>query len=168
MGTSRSDSKPVFVMTWNVLLGIQQGVPALATLISEHHPDGVALQEVGNGWIMGPPGDTTAGIAAAVGLPHHHHVVAIEDTPGARYGQSLLSRWPIEAVEVVDLPQEIDEPRKALVARLARPEGELRVVAAHPCRGQVHLAGRAARGEEEVHEKQRTEGVGCHGLNLGP
>jgi len=149
--------QPVRFLTWNVRLGIQQGVPALAAVVAELRPDVAALQEVGDGWTMGPPGDTTAELAAATGLPHHRHVVAIEEPPGARFGQSLLSRWPIEAAEVTALPQEVDEPRKVLTARLAHPDGPLVVVATHlshldeerPRQGLV-LADLAARAAGEA------------------
>lgn len=117
-------------LTWNVRLGIQQGVPALARVIAGLGPDVVALQEVGCCWTMGPPGDTTAELAKAVGLPCAVHVVAIDDD-GARFGQSLLSRWPLEEATRLDLPRGRDEPRRALSVRLARPGAPLRVVVTH-------------------------------------
>jgi len=144
--------QPIRCLTWNVRLGIQEGVPALADVVRSLRPDLVALQEVGCRWTMGPPGDTTAELSAATGLPHARHVTAIETEEGARYGQALLTRWPLERAKVLDLPRRRDEPRKALSATVSTPDGPLHVVATHlshladerPVQGEalaLHVAG---------------------------
>ncbi len=143
----------MIVATYNIRLGIQAGVRACADVLARRLPDLVALQEVGRGWTMGPSGDTTAAFAEALGLPHHVHVPAIVREGDARYGTALLCRWPIDVLDVVALPETIDEPRRLLVAGLrVGGEGgpELRVLSTHlshldeerPAQGQA-LAARA-------------------------
>jgi endonuclease/exonuclease/phosphatase family metal-dependent hydrolase len=118
------------VMTYNIRLGIQQGVEAIADVIAHAGPDVVALQEVGDRWQMGPAGDTTAEIADKAGFAHHHFACAIHQD-GGRYGHALLSRWPIEAREIFHFSQEIDEPRVALVAHVDATPAPICVVSTH-------------------------------------
>ncbi|MFP4598120.1 MAG: endonuclease/exonuclease/phosphatase family protein [Persicimonas sp.] len=118
-------------MTYNIRLGLQQGVDAVARVVKEHAPDILALQEVGRHWIMGPPGDTTAQLAEMVGLPHYQYVTTIHEEDDARYGHALLARWPIEARDIFRFSQDIDEPRAALIAQVDRDDGPLTVVSTH-------------------------------------
>jgi endonuclease/exonuclease/phosphatase family metal-dependent hydrolase len=118
-------------MTYNIRLGIQQGVEAIAKVISSQQPDIVALQEVGNRWRMGPDGDTAAGICEMIGFGHHCYVTTICEDDDNRYGHALLSRWPIEEREIVRFSQEIDEPRAALVADIATDDGHVCVISTH-------------------------------------
>jgi endonuclease/exonuclease/phosphatase family metal-dependent hydrolase len=118
-------------MTYNIRLGIQQGLEAIAQIISDQKPDIVALQEVGNRWRMGPDGDTAAGICEMVGFGHHCYVTTICEDDDNRYGHALLSRWPIEVREIVRFSQEIDEPRAALVADVATDDGRICVISTH-------------------------------------
>lgn len=119
------------VMTYNIRLGIQQGIEPVANIIAAAHPDIVALQEVGNGWRMGPDGDSTAEIARLTGFEHFYHLATIHEEPHHRYGHAILSRWPFESPEVVEFTQSIDEPRAAIVARVQSNEGPIRVIATH-------------------------------------
>ncbi len=116
--TSTQAAQPLLlrVCTYNIRLGLQEGPDACARVLAAWAPDVVALQEVGRGWTMGPPGRTAAEIAKRLSLPHHVHVPAIITSEDARYGTALLSRWPIDVREVVELPQAIDEPRRLLIA----------------------------------------------------
>ncbi len=132
--------------TYNIRLGIQLGVPAVAVALDRLTPDLVALQEVGQSWTMGPPGDTSTEIAAALGHPHHIYVTAIWGEDGANYGHALMSAHPLEPIAYVDLPRAIDEPRVLLHARLVHPiAGPVEVLSTHlsykpserPAQGEV-------------------------------
>lgn len=138
------------VMTYNIRLGIQQGVEAIARIISDQAPDIVAVQEVGNEWRMGPPGDTACEICETVGIEHHHYVTTI-DEHGQRYGHALLSRWPIDNPRIFHFTQNIDEPRAALIADIRTDQGDLCVVS-------THLSHRDA--ERSVHGTELVELVG--------
>jgi endonuclease/exonuclease/phosphatase family metal-dependent hydrolase len=118
-------------MTYNIRLGIQQGVEAIARVIAAQKPDIIALQEVGKNWCMGPDGDTSAEIARLAGFEHFYYVPTIHEDPEHRYGHALLSRWPIEHPRIFNFTQNIDEPRAALLARIATPDGPVRVIATH-------------------------------------
>ncbi len=132
-------------VTYNIRLGIQAGVEAIADAVRPQDPDVLALQEVGRDWIMGPEGDTTARIAGLLGFDHFRHVPAIAQD-GGEYGHALLSRFPIHDPRVIALPMEVDEPRTLLLSRLATPLGDVHVVSTHlswiedrPMQGQVLL-----------------------------
>ncbi len=136
------------VMTYNIRLGLQEGLEAVADVVKEHAPDILALQEVGRHWTMGPPGDTAARLAEKVGLPHYQYVTTICEQDDARYGHALLARWPIEQREVFRFSQDIDEPRAALIAQIDSDEGPLTVVS-------THLSHRDA--ERQVHGTELVE-----------
>jgi endonuclease/exonuclease/phosphatase family metal-dependent hydrolase len=108
-------------MTYNIRLGIQAGLDAIAAEICQEGADLVALQEVGNGWSMGPSGDTAKTLSALTGLPFYEHVPAICEAPGVAYGHALLSRWPISLARIEMLPQRDDEPRAVLTSSIAIP-----------------------------------------------
>jgi endonuclease/exonuclease/phosphatase family metal-dependent hydrolase len=112
----------VKVCTYNIRLGIQKGVMACADVLRPWAPDLVALQEVGRHWTMGPTGRTAAEIAQSLGLAHHVHVPALITANDERYGTALLSRWPIDVREVIELPQAVDEPRRLLIAGIRPSE----------------------------------------------
>jgi len=52
-------------------------------------------------------------------------------TADGDYGQMLISRWPLSETAVHDLSYPEREPRRAIVSRIATPQGPLRVVATH-------------------------------------
>jgi endonuclease/exonuclease/phosphatase family metal-dependent hydrolase len=140
-------------MTYNIRLGIQLGVEAIAQIIRDQNPDIVALQEVGNQWRMGPDGDTAAGICEMIGFGHHCYVTTICEDQDHRYGHTLLSRWPIEQRDIVGFSQHIDEPRSALIADITTDEGPIRVISTHL----------SHRDRERVrHGKELVELVGKH------
>lgn len=152
------------VMTYNIRLGIQQGVDAIARVIRDAQPDLVALQEVGQSWRMGPAGDTTAELAARTDLAHFQYVATIFEPPAHRYGHALLCRWPIEVLEVFQFSRHIDEPRAALVARIQTPSGALCVIATH----LSHLSDERARQSPQLLELvQRTRAAAPSLLLLG-
>lgn len=117
-------------MTYNIRLGIQQGLDALASVIRSHDPDIIALQEVGQNWKMGPAGDTTAALAELLGFEHHRFVPCIDESPHF-YGHALLSKHPILESKDVLLPKEVDEPRVLTQSRLDTPDGEIVLLSTH-------------------------------------
>lgn len=123
------------VMTYNIRLGIQQGLNAIADAISPYSPDLLALQEVGHHWKMGPTGDTTATLSALTGLPHAIYVPCIKerDAQGQpqQYGHALMARWPLVPLKLEPLPQDEDEPRALLHARLEHPSGPVLILSTH-------------------------------------
>lgn len=131
------------VMSYNIRLGIQAGVSAIAEVIKSFDPDLVALQEVGRHWVMGPSGDTTEALSALCGLEYSVYAPCIQEL-SAHYGHALLSRWPIEAPTLIPLMQRIDEPRAILRTRLMTPAAEIEVLSTH----LSHIDDREAHGSE--------------------
>ena len=127
----------LLLATYNIRLGIQRGLPAIAAALKPWGPlDAVAFQEVGDRWRMGPAGDSTAELARLLELPHCLHVpalVEVDPESGAtyRYGHALVSRWPIQDSQVIDLPRVEDEPRALLRALLATPAGPVELLTTH-------------------------------------
>ncbi len=101
-------------MTWNIRLGIQEGLEPIAEALCAQDADIVALQEVGRRWVMGPRGDTTARLAQLAGYDHHFFVPSLSWFPPAQYGHAILSKYPLEQPRIVRLPRSSDEPRTAL------------------------------------------------------
>ena len=127
------------IMTYNIRLGIQQGLEAIAEVLRTQRPDLVALQEVGCWWKMGPREDTSRWLADRAGLEHVAFVPCLEEEPEepgieerCQYGHALLSRLPITQSDIEILPRGTDEPRATLQTRLLRPDGrELVVLSTH-------------------------------------
>jgi endonuclease/exonuclease/phosphatase family metal-dependent hydrolase len=124
------------LMTYNIRLGIQQGLEPLAQHITAQQADVVALQEVGDRWVMGPSGDTTRDLSRMTALPHALHAAAILRTHKdsdqlARYGHALLSRWPLLNPTVHLLPIVKDEQRTILSVTLDAPSGPLLLLTTH-------------------------------------
>lgn len=124
------------VATFNVKLGIQQGLSAVAEALETRADlDILAVQELGDDWLMGPEGDSTARLAQLLQMDHYRFVPTLEQTrpdgSTARYGHSLLSRWPFEEREVIDLPRTEDEPRRLLRCQIDHPSATLEVLSTH-------------------------------------
>ncbi len=135
----------MLIMTYNIRLGIQQGVESIASLIRDSSADIIALQEVGKFWNYGPAGDTLARLSELTGLPHYTYAPALtlpgqgvaapsESTPtplDAQYGHGLLSRWPIIQTHLQLLTQNKDERRVLLFATVETEQGKLQVLSTH-------------------------------------
>jgi endonuclease/exonuclease/phosphatase family metal-dependent hydrolase len=119
------------LMTYNIRLGIQQGLTPIAEHISRQNADIVALQEVGDRWVMGPSGDTTRELAERLNMPYALHVATILRRRSARYGHALLSRWPLSNTSVKMLPRVKDERRALLMTTAETPYGPLRLITTH-------------------------------------
>ncbi len=97
--------------TYNIRIGKQQGLDAIADVVLDSAADIVALQEVGNQWIMGPPDDTTKILAAKLGYPFSYFIPAINQD-GGQYGTAVLSKIDLGEPEIISLYEDVDEPRK--------------------------------------------------------
>lgn len=103
------------LMTYNVRLGIETSLGALADAVAAHGaPDLLALQEIGVRWRMGERVDQPAVLAARLGLPYHAFAGALTDDAGGRFGVALLSRLPVLHADFALLPRLEDEQRVLL------------------------------------------------------
>ncbi|MFU8805780.1 MAG: endonuclease/exonuclease/phosphatase family protein [Bradymonadaceae bacterium] len=122
-------------MTYNIRLGLQEGLAPIARIIKESRADIVALQEVGRHWTHGPDGDTTTELSMMTGLEHAIYAPAIhqelEGRKPAEYGHALLSRWPVADHTIVSLPQLEDESRLLLFSIIESPVGLLKIISTH-------------------------------------
>ena len=112
-------------MTWciasyNIRLGLEQGLDAVASVLATIGADVVALQEVGHYWTMGQHVDMAERVARNAGYPDAVFAGALFEEGGA-YGIALLSRWPIVRWRKSLLPVRDDEQRVLLRARLDSP-----------------------------------------------
>jgi endonuclease/exonuclease/phosphatase family metal-dependent hydrolase len=119
------------LMTYNIRLGIQQGLDPIARHITAQRADVVALQEVGDHWVMGPSGDTTRELSRLTELPYALHIGTILRREEARYGHALLSRWPLRSPTVHMLPIVKDEQRAILSVTLDAPDGPILLLTTH-------------------------------------
>lgn len=131
------------VMTWNIRLGIQQGLEPIAEIITRQNPDVLALQEVGRHWWMGPQGDTARNLAISCGFDDSFFIPCIRTSGAAEYGHAVLSRFPLHHRRVVPLPHVVDEPRCVAVCSIEAPGHPLRLLSTH----LSYLDDRAAQGD---------------------
>jgi endonuclease/exonuclease/phosphatase family metal-dependent hydrolase len=122
----KREDKPatkLFVMTYNIRLGIESSLKSVGdAVIAAGVPDVLALQEVGVNWRNGEKVDQPRVLAKQLGFSHHVFVGALSDKSGGRFGIALLSRWPFAAADVTLLPQDDDEQRVLLRARIDAPK----------------------------------------------
>jgi endonuclease/exonuclease/phosphatase family metal-dependent hydrolase len=101
--------------------------PAIAATVARLEADVICLQEV---WA-----DTEVEFAAelAEGLGFHQVYGSRLDFDGVRFGNAVLSRWPITTSEVLALPSRVDteEMRTCLRADIDGPRGPLQVFCTH-------------------------------------
>lgn len=131
-----SDPSSIVAATYNIRLGIQEGLEAVAEALRERDRiDILAVQEVGQHWTMGPEGDSAAHLSELLDFDHFQFVPTIEeprdDGPPARYGHALLSRWPIEGATIIALPRRDDEPRALLRCTIDAPSTSIEVLSTH-------------------------------------
>ena len=185
--TAAETARPLRVVTYNVLHGgpfsgitgddqeLERRLAMAIDGLRALGPDVVALQEasVGRG-----RGNVAARIAGALGL-HYVHAPATDRVFPLRWlgrlvvwllgfneGAAILSRFPIVASEIHDLPscrKQLD-PRVLLRARVATPWGELDVYSTHVSRDDCQLE-RAA--EIAARERGRLPSVLMGDLNAG-
>src|SRR5689334_16070618 len=115
------------VNIWNRQGPWEQRLPLLRAGIKKLDPDLVGLQEV-----IEHEGQSQAdwireglGYEAAFGPAH-------DLGGGVRFGNAVLSRWPIEASRVFPLPTgETDEHRSMVLAEIASPHGKIPFFTTH-------------------------------------
>ena len=135
---------PLTVATYNIHDAVgtdrRRDIGRIARAIAETGAGIVALQEVSG---PGDDGSDRADHFATLADTFDGHAVegpALQDGD-RRYGNLLLSRWPVSDWVVADLAHRGREPRNAIMATVATPDGPLRVVASHF--GLVHRERRA-------------------------
>jgi len=118
------------VLTWNLWWQFgpwQERQPAILSELQAIDPDIALFQEV---WA-----DDSGDQAEILGAALDRHVVrtrAADGTP-QRFGNAVLSRWPIEELEMIRLPGPDGAPshRTALAARVHAPQGPWTVIVTH-------------------------------------
>lgn len=97
--------------SYNIRLGKQQGLEAIANVLRDADADFIALQEVGKFWGMGPKGDSTKELAKLLGYEFSFFIPAIDWGEEGKYGTAILTRLKVESLTIVELPMDVDEPR---------------------------------------------------------
>lgn len=126
-------SRPIDLMTYNIRLGVESSLAAVAdAILAAGVPDVLALQEVGDRWHMGERCDQARVIAERIGLPHAVFAGALVDADGGRYGIALAARHPLRDVTIERLHRAEDEQRVLLEATVDSPEhGPITALATH-------------------------------------
>jgi endonuclease/exonuclease/phosphatase family metal-dependent hydrolase len=118
------------VATWNLWWRFgpwEDRRPAIAATLARLDADVLCLQEV---W---DDGTTCFAEELAEGLGYHHAYGARLDIDGVRFGNAVLSRWPIVHQEVLALPADpdVEELRTCVRADIDGPRGALQVFSTH-------------------------------------
>ncbi len=129
------------VLTYNIHHGEamdkQFDYPRLAKVINDLTPDLVALQEVDVGTERSSGVDQAALLGKLCKM--HHAFGQAMPYQGGRYGDAILSRFPIDSVVVHPLPYQFEqEPRAAVEVRI-QPDGigPITFVSTHLCHQKV-------------------------------
>lgn len=97
------DGYPVRVMTYNLHNGFDQlgylGLEALAQVIEGENPDVVGLQEINRGWVVNGSTDMLMWLSQRLNMPY-----VWNPTTGELWGNAVLSRLPLNEVDVQTLP----------------------------------------------------------------
>jgi endonuclease/exonuclease/phosphatase family metal-dependent hydrolase len=118
------------VLTWNIWWRYgpwEARQPAIAATLESLDADVIALQEV---W---DDGTVNQAAALADGLGYHHVFDARDTHAGVRFGNAILSRWPILNSRSRPLPgcEETGEGRLAVFAEIDGPRGPIGVFSTH-------------------------------------
>ena len=135
------------VLSWNLWWQFgpwEQRQPAIVAEVTRIQPDVALFQEV---W-SSEEEDQAQVLATATGM----HVARTTDAEGnpQRFGNAILSRWPITSSEMIRLPDENGDPshRSALAAMIDTPAGpQLFTV--------THLAWQYHAGPLRLHQLQQ-------------
>jgi len=123
-------SLPLRTVTWNIHKGIggldrRYRLERIAVVLEAIDADLVLLQEVDEGAPRSRRDRQVDRLGDTLGLAHrafhaNHHLKE------GRYGNALLSRWPLEQVENIDLTVPLKKRRGSLHARLTVVDGARR------------------------------------------
>jgi endonuclease/exonuclease/phosphatase family metal-dependent hydrolase len=118
------------VLTWNLWWRFgpwEERRPAIAATLARLDADVICLQEV---W---DDGTVCLAEELAAELGFHHAYGARLDIDGVRFGNAVLSRWPIVGSEVLALPADsaVEELRTCVRADIDGPRGMLQVFSTH-------------------------------------
>lgn len=135
------------VMTWNVWWRFgpwEERAPSIAATVRRVDPDVLCLQEV---W--GLDDGTSFASVLADELGFHHVYASRLDWDGVRFGNAVLSRWPILRSEERPLPArgDAEEHRTVVLAEVDGPRGPVQVFCTHLNWRLDHSAVR----QEQVH-----------------
>jgi endonuclease/exonuclease/phosphatase family metal-dependent hydrolase len=125
------DGSRVRVMTYNLHLFFgEDGKYNLTGLRELIEADGADIVAVCESDALKPMVGQADGLRW-LGQQLGYHVVFGAESRARSEGVGLLSRWPVEAVEVIELPIEQSVTRLAVVARVQTPAGSLPVISTH-------------------------------------
>lgn len=132
--TNASATRPaVRLMTWNIHGAVGRNsrfdLARVVTLIQRWSPDIIALQEVDSRRPL--PEGVNPFILLQDALGKHGIGAKSISTTDGEYGQMLISCCPILESSVHDISWPEREPRRAIMAEVALPDGRLRLVATH-------------------------------------
>lgn len=118
------------VLSWNLWWQFgpwEERRPSIAATVARLDADVLCLQEV---W---DDGTTNFAAELADGLGFHHVYGSRIDLDGVKFGNAVLSRWPITDHEVLPLPapSDADELRTCVRADIDGPRGALQVYSTH-------------------------------------
>ena len=121
----------VRVVTYNIRAGLD-GLDHVAEDLRALQPDLVALQEVERGIARSRSEDQAGHLGAALDL--HSAFAGSFEVDGGEHGIAILSRWPIQSTEILELPRGAGRwSRVALIAHVETPHGVV-------CFTCIHLA----------------------------
>jgi endonuclease/exonuclease/phosphatase family metal-dependent hydrolase len=145
--TNRADEAPTtgnrVVMSWNIHYAVNVSgaldPETVARTIERYDPDVVLLNEVSYGWILGGGMDLGTWLSQRLDRP-----LAFAPAADRQFGSAVLSRWPMDDVEVHELPQgEGSQRRSAVSAQVYVGGRRLEVVS-------VQLQNKAANAQTRV------------------
>jgi len=121
------------VMTWNIHGGVgtdgKFDLARIVDAIARHAPDVVALQEVDSR--RRPAGGPSPFTFLREAIGHHGIEAKSITTTDGDYGQMVISRWPLLAIQIHDITVAEREPRRAIQTDVTAPHGTLRLIASH-------------------------------------
>src|SRR5262249_42006925 len=125
---SASSGAVMRVMTWNIHGGVgldgRFDLARIVDAIAQHAPDVVALQEVDSRRRAAQGPSPFTFLREAIGQ-HGIEAKSITTADGD-YGQMVISRWPLQAVQIHDITVAQREPRRAIQADVIAPAGTVR------------------------------------------
>ena len=107
------------VASYNIRLGLEQGLDAVAEVLQRLDADVVALQEIGRRWTMGVDVDQVETLARKTGFEFYAFCPTLVRNGHQLFGHALLSKAELSELCPLDLPRQRDEARRLLRSSLA-------------------------------------------------